>query len=179
VIVRDAEPSEYERVGELTIAAYRALPVDHLWGGYAAEILDVAGRAEGCDIIVATDDDGTVVGAVTLVLDRASPWHEWAEADEVQFRLLAVDTAARGRGAGEALVRECVARAADRTVLIHTTQWMEAAQRLYARLGFVARPDRNVQYKEWHDPARDHDLPREWIGVPFLAYSSAAANRAG
>jgi GNAT superfamily N-acetyltransferase len=176
VIVRDAGPSEYARVGELTIAAYRALPVDHLWGGYEAEILDVAGRAGDTEIIVA-ESDGAIVGAVTLVVDRASPWHEWTAADEVQFRLLAVDPDARGQGVGEALVRECIARAGDRTVLIHTTQWMQAAQRLYARLGFVARPDRNVPYEVWHNPTRDHDLPSEWIGVPFLAYSRAAAAR--
>jgi len=178
VIVRDADPSEYTRVGELTIAAYRALPVDHLWGGYEAEILDVAGRADDTDVIVAAAD-GAIVGAVTLVLDRASPWHEWTEADEVQFRLLAVDPDARGRGVGEALVHECLARAGDRTVLIHTTQWMQAARRLYARLGFVAVPDRNVPYEVWHEPARDHDLPAAWTGVPFLAYSWQAASRAG
>ena len=34
VTVRLATPDEYGRVGELTVAAYRLLPVDHLWGGY-------------------------------------------------------------------------------------------------------------------------------------------------
>jgi len=177
VIVRDADPSEYARVGELTIAAYRALPVDHLWGGYAAEILDVAGRAEGAEILVAVDD-GSVVGAATLVTDRGSPWLEWTEDDEVQFRLLAVDTAVRGRGVGEAIVRECMARAGTRPVMIHTTKWMRPAQRLYARTGFDRRPDRDVPYEEWHDPARDHDLPEVWRGEKFLAYSWRAVNRA-
>ncbi len=45
LLIRPAQPAEYGRVGELTIAAYAALPVDHLWGGYADEIRDVAARA--------------------------------------------------------------------------------------------------------------------------------------
>ena len=40
--VRRARPEEYERVGDLTVEAYRALPVDHLWGGYETDIRDVA-----------------------------------------------------------------------------------------------------------------------------------------
>jgi hypothetical protein len=54
--------------------------------------------------------------------------------------------------------------------MIHTTQWMDAAQRLYARLGFMRRPDRDVPYPEWLDDDVA-DLPAEWVGVPFLAYS--------
>ena len=172
--IRNAEPREYGRVGELTIAAYAALPVDHLWGGYADEIRDVAGRAAAADVLVAVDHaddaDDAVLGAVTLVTDPTSPWLEWTEPGEVQFRLLAVDPETRGRGTGEALVRECLTRSGARPVLIHTTRWLEAAQRLYARLGFVRRPDRDVPYEVWHDPEKNHDLPLAWTGKDFLAY---------
>ncbi len=170
--IRNAEPREYGRVGELTIAAYAALPVDHLWGGYAGEIRDVAGRVAAADVLVAIDEaDDAVLGAVTLVTDPTSPWLEWTEPGEVQFRLLAVDPETRGRGIGEALVRACLTRAGARPVLIHTTQWLDAAQRLYARLGFVRRPDRDVPYEVWHNAEKDHDLPPEWSGKMFLAYS--------
>ena len=50
--------------------------------------------------------------------------------------------------------------------------------RLYDRLGFVPRPDRNVPYEAWHDPVKNHDLPDAWIGVSFLAYSGPAPTRA-
>jgi ribosomal protein S18 acetylase RimI-like enzyme len=174
--IRKAEPEEYGRIGDLTIAAYAALPVDHLWGGYAEEIRDVAGRTAAADVLVAVEDGAddekaVVLGAVTLVADPTSPWLEWTEPGEVQFRLLAVDPATRGRGIGEALVRECLTRAGTRPVLIHTTQWLEAAQRLYVRLGFVRRADRDVPYEAWHDPDKDHDLPPEWTGAKFLAFS--------
>ena len=77
--IRGARPDEYTRVGELTIAAYRALPVDHLFGGYNDEILDVATRAKAADVLVAVDDAG-VLGSVTLVTEPDSPWLEWTRA---------------------------------------------------------------------------------------------------
>jgi len=167
--VRVAHPDEFARVGELTVAAYRLLPVDHLWGGYEAEILDTAGRAKHADVLVALVDQD-VVGSVTLVTDAASPWSEWTEPGEVQFRLLAVDTAVRGRGIGETLVRACMTRTRGAPIMIHTTPWMETARRMYDRLGFIRRPDRDVQYEQWHSPEIDN-LPPEWIGQAFLAYS--------
>ena len=170
VDIRLAAPKEYERIGDITVAAYRLLPVDHLWGGYDIGIRDVATRAKDADVLVAVDD-GDVVGAVTFVGNPDSHWLEWAEPGEVQFRLLAVDAAARGKGVGESLVRACLSRADGRPVIIHTTQWMEAAQRLYERLGFVRREDRDVSQSGWYEPERDHDLPPEWQGAKFLAYS--------
>ena len=61
ITVRPPLSDEYERVGALTIDAYRALPVDHLWGGYDERILDTLGRARGADVLVAVNDDGVVV----------------------------------------------------------------------------------------------------------------------
>jgi GNAT superfamily N-acetyltransferase len=167
--VRLAQPAEFGRVGELTVAAYRLLPVDHLWGGYDDDILDTKTRAEHAEVLVALVD-GQVVGSVTFVADAASRWSEWTEPGEVQFRLLAVDAAARGRGIGETLVRACITRARGAPIMIHTTPWMETARRMYDRLGFVRRPDRDVPYEEWHRPGIDN-LPAEWIGQAFLAYS--------
>ena len=175
ITVRRATPDEYERVGTLTVAAYRALPVDHLWGGYDEEILDTAGRAAHGDILVAVAD-GRVVGAVTYVHDPGSAWSEWTEPGESQFRLLAVDPDARGLGAGGALVHACTERAAaaGQTILIHTTPWMQTAQGMYARAGFVRRPDRDVSYADWLGD-REIALPPEWIGQPFLAYTWTAS----
>lgn len=171
--IRRAHEHEYARVGELTVAAYELLPVDHLFGGYDDGILDTAGRAKGAEILVAIEDD-RVIGAVTYAADTSSPWSEWTEPGEAQFRLLAVDPAARGRGVGEALVRECMARAEanGQTIVIHTTPWMDAARRMYNRLGFARRPDRDVPPEVWNDPPID-ELPVEWIGQSFLAYVKA------
>jgi len=170
ITVRLARPDEYERVGALTIAAYRALAVDHLFGGYDEKILDTAARARSAAVLVAVIDDH-VVGSVTYVDDPASEWNEWTEPGEAQFRLLAVDPEAHGRGAGVALVRECMNRASasNQPILIHTTPWMERAQRMYERFGFVRRPDRDAAYEVWND-ADYPDLPPEWVGQAFLAF---------
>jgi ribosomal protein S18 acetylase RimI-like enzyme len=146
--IRLARPDEYERVGELTIAAYKTLERDHLEGGYDAEILDVASRAQTADVLVAVDPaSGAIVGACTFVTDPSSPWMEFNEGDETMLRLLAVDASARGRGIGEALVRACMERAnaLGRPLFLHTTQYMDAAPRLYTRLGFRRLPER-----DWH-----------------------------
>ncbi len=171
VEVRPARPDEYDRVGALTIAAYRTLAVDHLWGGYADEIRDTVTRAKSADILVA-EVDGLVAGAVTYVADHTSPWSEWTQPGEAQFRLLAVDPDARGRGIGVALVRACIARAdrAAQPLLIHTTRWMDTARAMYERFGFVRTPARDATYEQWNTPPFA-DVPQEWIGESFLAYS--------
>ena len=177
--VRVARADEYARVGELTVAAYQSLAVDHLWGGYDREILDTARRATDAEVLVAVDDD-RVVGAVTYVADASSCWSEWTRPGEAQFRLLAVDVEARGRGVGEMLVHECIDRARRdaRGLVIHTTPWMNTARRMYERLGFERRPDRDVSYEEWNSPPVD-GLPAEWVGQAFLAYVVGLTLEAG
>jgi GNAT superfamily N-acetyltransferase len=146
LLVRRARPDEYARVGALTIAAYQTLERDHLEDGYDEQILDVAGRAASAEVLVAVDHDGTVVGTCTFVSDPMSPWMEWTNPDETELRLLAVDVSGRGRGVGQVLVEACIARARalGRPLMLHTTQFMPAASRLYERLGFERLPERDV-----------------------------------
>jgi ribosomal protein S18 acetylase RimI-like enzyme len=160
VVVRAVTPADYARVGELTVAAYAALPVDHLFGGYDEHIRAVAERCESAEVLVA-ELDGRVVGAVTYASDPDSPWLEWSEPGEAQIRLLAVDGTAQGHGIGEALVRACIDRAREQrlTILLHTTNHMPTAQRLYARMNFTRRPDRDV-----HEFEAEHDMT-------FLAFT--------
>jgi ribosomal protein S18 acetylase RimI-like enzyme len=159
VRVRAVLPAEYERVGELTVAAYGALPVDHLWDDYDVEIRAVAERLESAEVLVAVLDD-VVVGAVTYVSAADSRWREWSEPDEAQIRLLAVDTTVQGRGIGEVLVNACIDRAREQAmpIVLHTTNHMPVAQRLYARMGFTRRPERDIDYEAEH-------------GMTFLAFT--------
>ena len=82
----------------------------------------------------------------TFVLP-GTPYAELSGPGEAEFRMLAVDPAAQGRGVGETLVRACVARAADSAARrggdLRTGRHGRAAQRLYARLGFVRMPERD------------------------------------
>ena len=90
-------------------------------------------------ILVAKEDD-TIVGTLTLVLFRIpTGTRAWIE-DVV------VDARARGRGAGEALTREALRRAASagaRTVDLTSRSERRAAIRMYEKLGFRRR-DTNI-----------------------------------
>lgn len=146
IVIRQAEPGEYEVLGEITARAY--LQDGLLTFGesdwYLAELRDVAKRAAAAEVLVA-DLGGRPVGGVTHV-PSGGPMADLAGPGEAEIRMLAVDRAARGRGAGEALVRACVdrARAAECTGVVLCTQpVMHAAHRIYERAGFVRAPERD------------------------------------
>ncbi len=94
---------------------------------------------DSCDVLVARDGDA-IVGSLTLVVfPIPTGIRAWIE-DVV------VDESARGKGVGEALNTFALQRARERgakTVDLTSRPSREAANRLYQRLGFVAR-DTNV-----------------------------------
>lgn len=149
--LREATPDDYEEIGRLTIAAYRALPV-WVGDGYAVELADVAARvAAGASVLVAEDEaDGRLLGSVTLVLQGGELFEwEFGVHGDCGFRMLAVDPEVWGRRVGPALVAECLrrARAAGRKrMIIGSTTWMTTAHRMYEGFGFRRRPDLDQQW---------------------------------
>lgn len=109
------------------------------------------GRAEleqlisqpGTYVLLARDDDGTIVGTTTLVTFLIpTGMRAWIE-DVV------VDSGARGKGVGEALTSAAVdaaGKAGAKTVDLTSRPSREAANRLYQRAGFQQR-DTNVYRK--------------------------------
>lgn len=147
ILIRRANPTEYEPLGTLTAHAYLA---DGLldYGEadpYLPALKDVASRAAAAEVLVAVDGDH-LLGGVTFV-QGPGPIADIARPGEAEIRALAVDRAARGRGAGEALVRACIARArateACTTIVLSSQRSMHAAHRIYERLGFTRTPDRD------------------------------------
>ncbi len=154
--IRLADESELSAIGDLTVAAYvldgHVQPDDD----YVHRLRDAAARATEAQLWVAVDDEH-LLGTVTIC-PVGSPWREIALDDEGEFRTLAVAPQARGRGVGEALVRECISRsrlAGDRALVLSTIPVQATAHRLYGRLGFERFPE------------------RDWVPVPgvqLLAY---------
>jgi GNAT superfamily N-acetyltransferase len=143
--VREIRKAEIAEASELVGEAYRALLGEDLGEEYAAVITDVADRAERATVLVAVEQ-GRLVGCVTFVVGPG-PYVEWPEDPEkpaAGIRMLAVPPHLQGRGIGAQLVRACVdrARAAGHArVLLHSTEPMRAAQRLYEREGFSRHPE--------------------------------------
>lgn len=102
----------------------------------SAEQLGAIVDSPATRLLLARDEQGDIVGSLTLALFRIpTGLRAWIE-DVV------VDEAARGQGAGEALTQEALrlARAAGaRTVDLTSRPEREAANRLYERLGFERR----------------------------------------
>jgi GNAT superfamily N-acetyltransferase len=147
VEVSSVLPSEYARLSRITVAAYRA--VGPMPESYVAELADVAGRAvDPGAVVLAARMGGTVVGGVTLVVDPGSDLAEGLEPGMAGLRMLAVDPAAQGFGAGRALVEACIdiCRARGlRTLSLHTHVVFARARGLYERMGFIRTPERDLQ----------------------------------
>jgi ribosomal protein S18 acetylase RimI-like enzyme len=152
--IREAKPEEYSEAGDVTAAAYAEFvrPADASWNDYVEELRDVESRAARAMVLVAIDEGGDggkpgrVVGTLTLELtgridDDAPPLPE----DAAHIRMLGVLPDARRLGVARGLMQEAErrARAAGKTRLtLHTTERMQAAQRMYESLGFSRAADR-------------------------------------
>ena len=80
------------------------------------------------------ESGGAVVGALTLV------WYDVPSGRKAWIEDVVVDAATRGRGIGEALVREALAlarREGVARVMLTSNATRRASHRLYERMGFV------------------------------------------
>lgn len=104
-----------------------------------AELQAIADH-EACFLLIAREDDGAILGSLTLVVfPIPTAVRAWIE-DVV------VDDAARGKGVGELLNRRALEISAEhgaKTVDLTSRPSREAANRLYQRIGFEQR-DTNV-----------------------------------
>ncbi len=147
VTVRPVLPAEFAALGELTVAAYRAVPGGSTSAGYEETLRGVATRAREAEVLVAVDADGALLGGITYV-PGPGRYAEFSGPDEAGIRMLAVSPAAQRLGIGRRLVLECIERATAvgrARIVLHTTASMTAAQSLYAALGFVRTPGRDLQ----------------------------------
>jgi len=150
VRIRAARAEEFDRIGELRVAAYRADGFLSETSTYA-ETLRVLGM-DGTGEILAAVDGEHLLGTVMLVT-----WPHGGEVlrnpGEGEIRALAVASAARGRGIGRALLAAIMQRAAAREVrelLLLTQPEMRTAQHLYTEAGFRRMRGRDYEYAPGH-----------------------------
>jgi ribosomal protein S18 acetylase RimI-like enzyme len=143
VVIRDARPDEHAVVGELRVAAYRALGLLPAGSRYT-ETLRSFGFSGDHDVLVAIDEAGnSILGTITL--EPFGPASELAKDDtEADIRAFAVAPGAQGQGVGRKLLFAVIERADKRGVrrlLLCTRPAMQAAQHLYVATGFSRTPE--------------------------------------
>ncbi len=145
VTIRRAQPHEYPAVGELTASAYLDDGLVPDGSDYDVTLRRAADRAEHSELLVAVDDAGELLGTVSFVR-AGSLYAEVSRHGEAEFRMLAVDQRARGRGVGRLLAQACIERARAaraEAVVICTATNMAPAHALYHSLGFERLPERD------------------------------------
>ncbi|ANJ28641.1 hypothetical protein ATC03_02445 [Agromyces aureus] len=172
LVIRLVRDDEIEAVGALSLRAYDY--AYDLTDGYRASIVDVAPRAREHQVWVAADRaTGELLGSVATPR-RGSTISPLAQPGELDFRLLAVDPPARGRGIGEALTRLAIElarlRGLDRVVM-NSGEQMTGAHRLYGRLGFSRLSEREHDIVEGDRRIRLYAFT---IDVPHAIRSIAA-----
>jgi GNAT superfamily N-acetyltransferase len=113
------------------------------WPHYLADIMDVRSRWGDADLIVA-EENGRLAGTVTLWLKKGRTSRETWPDYWAGIRLLGVHPDFRGRGVGQLLMKECIRRcrqAGVKTLALHTTNFMDAARRMYEIMGFQRVPE--------------------------------------
>lgn len=146
--IRRIRPEEHDLVGELIVEGYAhngylTMPDGSYDQEYAAMLAASAERDAGAELWLAVESD-QILGCVTWC-PVGSPYRELAVNDsQGEFRGLAVSPAARGRGAGRALVGHCLDLAGEEglsEVVLCSLPEMTTAHRLYESFGFIRRPD--------------------------------------
>ena len=147
--IREATEADWDRIAELTVAAY----VD---GGfltanddYVSHLTDVQTRATSSTVLVAEvqqADDWTVAASVA-VTDAGGAMAEVALPGEMEFRMLAVAPEHQGRGIARRMVRHIIDTAESRAEITALTLCslvsMTNAHSLYRSEGFRENPERD------------------------------------
>jgi ribosomal protein S18 acetylase RimI-like enzyme len=149
--IRAIRPDEYVEIGRMLVKAYAALPgmpQPAAQPEYYSMLADVERRCRNSSsrVFVATDANDIALGSIDFIADMK---HYGAASSATQFtdaagiRLLAIESAYRGNGAGKALTRYCIdaARALGKSrVVLHSTRFMQTAWIMYERMGFERLP---------------------------------------
>ena len=147
--IRDARPDEFDELGDLRVAAYRADGFLSPQSTYAPTL-----RALGADsfgqVLVAVDDRGPEGRGPILGTVMLQGWPEAGDVlagpEEAEIRALAVAPEAQGTGLGRRLLAAVTARAAAagfQRLLLLTQPDMKTAQHIYEQAGFTRLPDRD------------------------------------
>ena len=150
--IREIKHSEYALLGDLTVAVYSQLdgfPSPTEQPDYYATLSNIGSLNEQLytQVLVAENSENEIVGGVVYYSDMSAYGSGGTATQEQEasgIRLLSVHPESAGMGVGSALTNECIRRAKEsgnKQVILHTTQVMDIAWRLYKKTGFKRSPD--------------------------------------
>ena len=158
--IREVLPNEHQLLGQLMVGVYSGLdgfPAPKEQPGYYEMLANIGKFAiqRETKVLVAISTEGELTGGVVYFGDLAL-YGSGGTATTVKnasgIRLLGVHPRFRGKGAGRSLTEACIELARARghaEVILHTTQVMKVAWRLYLRLGFERSPDLDFAQKKF------------------------------
>lgn len=150
--IRNAKQEEFERIGELLVEVYSALhgfPKIEEQPDYYTMLKNVGKLTDNpnIELLIAISEQNHIGGAVVYfhdMKDYGSGGTATKEKNACGFRLLGVDPETRGFGLGKMLTQACIKKGVDstcETMVIHTTNSMKLAWKMYERLGFKRAND--------------------------------------
>jgi GNAT superfamily N-acetyltransferase len=168
--IRDVRQAEFGDLGRLMVDAYSGLagfPTRDEQPGYYEMLAKVGAFSmrKGTRVLVAIAAGEELAGGVVYFSDMAqygSGGSATLLRDASGIRLLAVHSRFRSAGVGKALTQACIElarQAGHAQVILHTTQAMQVAWKLYENLGFV----------------RSDDLDFSQLGLPVFGFRLALA----
>jgi GNAT superfamily N-acetyltransferase len=150
--IRNAYPSEFQEIGQLMVNVYSQLDgflkpdESPQYYHMLTHVGDLTHKPE-TELLVALSPEGKITGAVVYFGDMqyyGSGGTATREKNAGGFRFLAVDPLARGNGVGKLLTNACIQKTRDRKLnqlIIHTTNAMKTAWKMYEGLGFKRSED--------------------------------------
>ena len=150
--IREIRKGEYDNLGKLMVDVYSKLegfPTPEEQPGYYDKLFKIGNlnEQEDTQVLIAVSYEGKIVGGVVYFSNMSqygSGGTATTERNASGIRLLGVDPEYRRSGIGKALAKACIRMAVDRghpQVILHTTQAMKVAWKLYQKLGFKRSED--------------------------------------
>ena len=154
--IRKIHESEFAVFGKMTSRIYQSLPGMPSFDeqpDYYSMIEDVRSRTtkKSARVYIAVTPDERILGGLSFIGDAAD-YDSGGSAPSLKesagVRLLAVDPDTRGLGVGTALMHFCIEKArllGAAQMILHTTDNMQDARRLYQGMGFSRFPEIDFQ----------------------------------
>jgi ribosomal protein S18 acetylase RimI-like enzyme len=140
-IIRQAQPQEWDEIEQLVKEAYeefRPLFTPDIWERWLDNLSRAIHSDEG--MLLVLESGGDLEGTVKFYPDASQAGMGHWPPGSGSMRVLAVRPGSRTRGYGRLLVEECLRLARELGVpriYLYTGVFMDAARRLYEKLGFV------------------------------------------